>query len=226
MYKFIGVDEVDDGGISPKNMLMPLYVSQMLSIETALEAQLAYNKPSVVLVPSTVFKYANDGTISNSTGTSKFRTSKNAPDIPEVTAPLYKWMDEQACIASSMFTKILKYPLANAGDQVLVYGAGDQFTKHADNGILQPDGKWVKNTAQRCYTSILYTGECSEPTKPGGFSGGQLRFPHLVDTQGIPVTVTPRVGTYVFFPSHPKYMHEVLPVTAGFRLCISRWYSI
>jgi hypothetical protein len=89
---------------------------------------------------------------------------------------------------------------------------GDLHTAHADNAKLVRR-KWVPNhTAQRSHSGLLYINE--------GFSGGDLRFPE----RGL--SVPPKPGRLVVFPSSKKFVHSVQRLRTGRRFSVPVWLTL
>ena len=91
--------------------------------------------------------------------------------------------------------------------QFLRYGTGDYFVAHQDgNTPLIHDESRLRKVSVVIFLSA-----------PGTFGGGSL----VLHAES-PVTLVPRPGTLVAFPSETT--HEVLPITYGERLSIVSWY--
>lgn len=115
--------------------------------------------------------------------------------------------------------------------QVLEYTQGAFYIKHADDSseLVNAEGEtvgFVQVAPQRKMSSVLFAssheineciGEC--------FSGGELVFNYLFDKEGHPLTLRPKAGDMVIFPSNPIYSHEVLPVKEGYRLSLVQWHN-
>jgi hypothetical protein len=81
-------------------------------------------------------------------------------------------------------------------------GIGGHHVAHADNVERDADGRWVPNhTPNRTHTAMVYLSESGRD-----FVGGELHFPDAG------VTVAPREGLLVVFPSDGEHRHEVFPV--------------
>ena len=98
--------------------------------------------------------------------------------------------------------------------QLLVYPEGGHYTYHVDAEArrFEPGKKaeWCR-IADRDISLILYLNE--------EFEGGGLYFPKYN------LTVRPRTGTVVTFPSCHEYVHGALPVTQGVRYVIVSWLA-
>lgn len=91
-------------------------------------------------------------------------------------------------------------------------GVGGRHPRHADNRRQGEDGRWVPNhTPNRDFSALFYLND--------GFEGGELAF----ETAG--TIVKPRAGLFVAFPSDERFVHEVLPVTAGRRYSMALWFT-
>jgi predicted 2-oxoglutarate/Fe(II)-dependent dioxygenase YbiX len=91
---------------------------------------------------------------------------------------------------------------------------GDLHELHSDSERFS-DGRWVPNhTAWRSYSAIVYLNDGEVD-----FSGGVLSFPdhHL--------TVVPRAGKLIGFPSGHEFSHAVSEVTLGRRYTIAVWVT-
>jgi 2OG-Fe(II) oxygenase superfamily len=89
---------------------------------------------------------------------------------------------------------------------------GDSHIPHADNERLE-DGGWVPNhTPQRDYTGIAYLNH--------DFRGGELVLPDLG------ITIAPRQGLLVGFPSNHEFVHAVPKVLSGKRYSLPIWFTV
>lgn len=108
--------------------------------------------------------------------------------------------------------------------QVLGYEERCLFRTHCDNCVY--DGTWHQNDIQRDVTSLVYlTDSVQQVTGPAQFSGGELLFDNI-QADGYTLTLRPRKGQMVLFPSHPMYTHQVLPVTKGYRVALVNWFQV
>jgi predicted 2-oxoglutarate/Fe(II)-dependent dioxygenase YbiX len=110
--------------------------------------------------------------------------------------------------------------------QVLGYEEKCQFATHCDNSIWA-DGSWKQNDPLRELTTLLYISDCvPTATRPNQYSGGELVLPNIVDNNNQPVTITPRKGQMIVFPSHPVFRHQVLSVSRGYRVALVNWWTL
>ena len=94
---------------------------------------------------------------------------------------------------------------------ILEYGPGGHFEMHADAEMYDPRHGW-RRTDDRDFSLLLYLS--------GDFTGGELEFPRFG------ITIRPREGLLVVFPSDHRYVHTAHPVTAGRRQVLVSWGAI
>jgi SM-20-related protein len=115
--------------------------------------------------------------------------------------------------------------------QALEYTEGAFYVRHADdsNELRNERGEtagFVQVAPQRKITTVLFA--TSHIETGGGsehFSGGELCFNYLYDAAGAPITLRPKAGDMIVFPSNPLFSHEVLPVREGYRLTLVQWHN-
>ena len=140
--------------------------------------------------------------------------------------PVVYWPEfRDALYAAEIVPRLVEECLRNIGRQLRptqpVYpetvilaaiGAGGQHSRHADNCRLNEQGDWVANhTPHRDVTAIYYLNE--------EFEGGEIVF------ERPQMTVTPRRGLLLVFPSDAEHVHEVLPVRSGVRYTMPIWFT-
>jgi len=91
--------------------------------------------------------------------------------------------------------------------QFLGYPVGGHYIEHNDAETFH-DGEWVK-IAPRDISFLFYLNE--------EFGGGELEFPELG------LTIKPKKGMMIVFPSYKEYIHKVHPVTWGHRYSLVSW---
>jgi len=96
---------------------------------------------------------------------------------------------------------------------VLLYSAGCELGLHADIDINYQPGKVpdFQLGTRHVVACITYFGEHA--------SGGELVFPYLG------ISLQPKPGDVLFFPTHFVYAHQVLPVTAGNRFAYLTYFG-
>lgn len=117
--------------------------------------------------------------------------------------------------------------------QVLEYKEGFFYKKHSDDSseIRDSFGNTIgfQNVApQRKLTTVLFGSSCCDTLEgddPYCFEGGELCFNYLYDKEGNNVTLKPKAGDMVVFPSNPYFSHEVLKVLKGYRLSLVQWHD-
>jgi predicted 2-oxoglutarate/Fe(II)-dependent dioxygenase YbiX len=91
-------------------------------------------------------------------------------------------------------------------------GAGGHHSRHADNCRQNEQGDWVANhTPHRDVSAICYLND--------EFDGGEIFFAREQ------LTVKPRRGLLLVFPSDADHVHEVLPVRHGVRYTMPIWFT-
>lgn len=116
--------------------------------------------------------------------------------------------------------------------QVLEYKKGYFYIKHADDSseIIDKNKQTIgfKLVApQRKLSTVLFatSHESKVQNKAQSFSGGELLFNYLYNSEGEPVKIKPEAGDMIIFPSNPYFSHEVLPVEDGYRLTLVQWHD-
>lgn len=163
----------------------------------------------------------------------EFRQSRNIdpkmPCLEEAYAAV-----ERGVVGSFDMLGLDGYPcrLQRVDDQCLIYLPGDHIADHADDAVAytteEGEMAWHVVVPQRHLVAVLWlTDHVRGPSGPQQFSGGELRFNSLLDEEtGAPLTVLPAAGKLVVFPASAWFRHQVLPVTGGVRLAITRWWEV
>lgn len=97
--------------------------------------------------------------------------------------------------------------------QILVYHPGGHYRPHIDaEALFNENGtlKWVKSV-DRDISIVLYLND--------GYEGGEIVFPKQA------LSIKPRKGMLVAFPSTHHFLHGVNPVRTGVRYVIVNWFS-
>ena len=99
--------------------------------------------------------------------------------------------------------------------QILHYGVGGHYIPHVDAETLYKDEDgldlWEK-TLDRDLSVVCFLND--------DFEGGELVFPQF------DLSIEPRAGTLVCFPSDHNFIHGVNPVRAGHRYTLVSWMRI
>lgn len=82
---------------------------------------------------------------------------------------------------------------------LLKYGIGGHLPAHQDQGI-----------SSRVLSTVMYLND--------DYLGGEIEF------RQSGVKIKPEAGSIIFFPSNFLYVHEVYPITEGFRYSMPHWY--
>jgi hypothetical protein len=91
-------------------------------------------------------------------------------------------------------------------------GAGGHHSRHVDNCRLNEQGDWVANhTPHRDISAIYYLSD--------EFDGGGIFF------ERAQLTVKPRQGLLLAFPSDADHVQEVLSVRSGVRYTMPIWFT-
>lgn len=105
------------------------------------------------------------------------------------------------------------------------YGVGDRFTAHCDGAIQLSDGSY-KAVEQRLISAIFYINTKDSSLHGWGYTGGELKFTGILDEAGVPLTIHPREGDLVIFPSSYVYTHEVPFITSGYRVAATNFFKL
>lgn len=84
---------------------------------------------------------------------------------------------------------------------ILRYGVGGEYKAHSDGDT----GK-----LNRRVTGLIYLNE--------EYEGGEISFPYA------DVTIKPKTGTLVLFPSNFLYPHASLPIVSGTKYTLVSWF--
>jgi predicted 2-oxoglutarate/Fe(II)-dependent dioxygenase YbiX len=82
---------------------------------------------------------------------------------------------------------------------LLKYGVGGHLPAHQDQGV-----------SSRVLSVVMYLND--------SYSGGEIEF------RQSNVKIKPEAGSIIFFPSNFLYIHEVHPITSGFRYSMPLWF--
>jgi hypothetical protein len=140
---------------------------------------------------------------------------------PVVYWPLFR----DAADAAEIVPRLVEECLRNIGTQLqpgeplypetvilAAIGAGGLHSRHADNCRQNEQDDWVANhTPHRDVSAIYYLND--------EFDGGEIFFERKQ------LTVKPRRGLLLAFPSDADHVHEVLSVRGGFRYTMPIWFT-
>jgi prolyl 4-hydroxylase len=91
--------------------------------------------------------------------------------------------------------------------QYLGYPVGGHYIEHNDSEQITEYG-W-KRIAPRDISLLFYLSDT--------FTGGEIEFTNLG------LTLKPKKGMMIAFPSYHEFAHQVHPVKTGFRDCLVSW---
>jgi len=132
---------------------------------------------------------------------------RDVPGAAEIVARLIE--ECLRCLGTRLALKDRLYP-----ETVILaaMGVGGHHGRHADNCRQNEQGDWVANhTPQRDLSAICYLND--------EFDGGEICF------EQAQLTVKPRRGLLLAFPSGADHVHEVLPVRSGVRYTMPIWFT-
>lgn len=120
--------------------------------------------------------------------------------------------------------------MQSTSPQILIYKEGCYYRRHSDNcSEVFDNGKLIafKPVAPaRIITTVLFiTSSSKNPSQDFEFSGGELEFNFLEDSEQNIVSISPKEGDFVSFFSNPYFSHSVKEVTAGTRISIVQWHN-
>ena len=93
--------------------------------------------------------------------------------------------------------------------QMLGYPPGGHYLAHNDSEHYNPKTREWEHHIARDVSFVFYLNE--------EFGGGELEFPELG------LTIKPKRGMMVVFPSYKEFLHRVHPVTWGHRYSLVCW---
>jgi predicted 2-oxoglutarate/Fe(II)-dependent dioxygenase YbiX len=132
---------------------------------------------------------------------------RDAPDAAEIVPRLV-----EECLRNICSQLRSAEPLYPETLILAVMGAGGHHSRHADNCRQDEQGDWVANhTPHRDVSAICYLND--------EFDGGEIFFARAQ------LTVRPRRGLILAFPSDADHVHEVLPVRSGVRYTMPIWFT-
>ncbi len=154
-------------------------------------------------------------------------------NIYKLDALYTKYYDDQFMKYKSVIEEYFSIALTLSTDvQVLEYKEGFFYIKHADDSseIINQDKETIgfKLVApQRKLSTVLFATSHKTHVQNGSqsFSGGELMFNYLYNSDGKSVKIKPEAGDMIIFPSNPYFSHEVLPVEEGYRLTLVQWHD-
>ncbi len=154
----------------------------------------------------------------------------NIYDLPDLYCGIYQSLFAEHQGAIERFFN-LSLTLATKV-QALEYEPGAFYIKHADdsNDLVDKEGNCVGFNCvapQRKLTSVLFTTSHTQEDAADhySFSGGELLFNYLYESDGSGVIYHPQAGDMILFFSNPVFSHEVREVLSGYRVSLVQWHN-
>lgn len=118
-------------------------------------------------------------------------------DVDDILLPVFQKAMQQYRLA---LPALLIDVTTDEGYQIIKYEVGGKYGLHCDD----------HNRLVRRVSGLLYLND--------DYEGGELRFPvHNL-------TIKPKAGDVILFPSGFEYPHESCPVTKGTKLAVTTWF--
>ena len=95
--------------------------------------------------------------------------------------------------------------------EILRYPQGGEFLPHADADVFDPATQKWDRRENRDISLLLYLND--------GFQGGEIQFPNFG------LSLPPRRGMLVAFPSDGRYAHAARPVGMGQKYVVVTWLA-
>lgn len=143
-----------------------------------------------------------------------FNMQKFFPEVKDLS-PEDPYLKEMSEIANHLYSSLntafahysrTLYPFAEKNIKsredsivLLKYGVGGHLPAHQDQGI-----------SSRVLSTVMYLND--------NYEGGEIEFKQSGKR------IKPEAGSIIFFPSNFLYVHEVHPITQGFRYAMPHWY--
>jgi len=133
----------------------------------------------------------------------EFRAADDAEIVPRLVEECLRNIDSQLRFTEPLYPETVI---------LAAMGPGGRHGRHADNCRQNERGDWVANhTPHRDVSAIYYLSD--------EFEGGEIVFGSQ------PLTIKPRRGLLMAFPSDAAHLHEVLPVRSGTRYTMAVWFT-
>lgn len=114
--------------------------------------------------------------------------------------------------------------------QALEYLQGSFYSIHSDDSSMifnEDELIGFKAVAKnRKLSTVLFTTTYDKKIKNDeSFNGGELLFNFLYDKKGKNISIKPKAGQMLIFPSNPIFCHEVKKVNDGRRISLVQWHD-
>lgn len=124
-----------------------------------------------------------------------------AKEMKEIANNLYPYLDKAFEHYSTVIYPFAERNIKSREDSIVLlkYGVGGHLPAHQDQGI-----------SSRVLSTVMYLND--------NYKGGEIEFRQSGKK------IKPEAGSIIFFPSNFLYVHEVYPITEGFRYSMPHWY--
>lgn len=198
---------------TPPNSHQQILIAQNFLSDEICDEYITYirNQPEVDL---SVF----DPQKTNKTGSVEWRVDKETRDTQTVPIePILQPLEDLMRYATQQFLNpFFNVRIASSEfPQILVYHPGGHYKPHIDGESLFNDGSGVltwKRNVDRDISMVIYLND--------DYEGGEIVFPQQA------ISIKPRKGMLLAFPSHHQFLHGVNPVRNGVRYAIVNWFSL
>ncbi|RFB05335.1 prolyl hydroxylase family protein [Parvularcula marina] len=95
--------------------------------------------------------------------------------------------------------------------EILRYPVGGEFLPHADADVFDAEARRWNRVENRDVSLLIYLNE--------GYQGGEIQFPNFG------LSLPPRRGMLIAFPSDGRYAHAARPVTMGTKYALVSWIA-
>lgn len=122
-------------------------------------------------------------------------------EMLDVTTRMYNALDVGFNHYATQVYPFAKANIKNREESIhlLRYGKTGHLPAHQDQGV-----------STRVLSSVMYLND--------NYDGGEIEFVNSG------VKIKPEAGSIIFFPSNFLYIHEVHPITNGYRYSMPHWY--
>lgn len=96
--------------------------------------------------------------------------------------------------------------------EILRYPGGGEYKPHADADNWNSQTRQWERVLDRDLSVLIYLNE--------GYTGGEIQFPNFG------LSLQPKRGLMIAFPSDARYVHAARPVTSGVRYALVSWAAV
>lgn len=148
---------------------------------------------------------------------------QNRQDVTQATARSSEFIDTRTLNAD--INKLMRNAFLNVAapnfrveidwfelPEILRYRPGGEYKSHADADNWDPVAQEWRRVVDRDLSLLLYLNE--------GFEGGEIVFPNFG------LSLPPKRGLLIIFPSNRLYLHAARPVKSGVRYAVVSWAAV